>query len=76
MVFLLFAADRLQTGCATGAILHFAADGVRKLQIRISSRGRALFAHSVFHSGDVNKINHPVRCIVHPDNIIKENSIS
>jgi len=53
MVFLLSAADRLQTGCATGAILHFAADGVRKLQIRISSRGRALFAHSVFHSGDV-----------------------
>jgi hypothetical protein len=53
MVFLLSVADRVTTGRATGAILHFAADGVRKLQIRTSSRGRGLFAHSVFHSGDV-----------------------
>ena len=36
----------------TGAILYRAADGVRKLQVRVGDRGRGLFAASLFKKGD------------------------
>ncbi len=36
----------------TGAILYRAADGVRKLQVRVGNRGRGLFAASSFKKGD------------------------
>ena len=36
----------------TGAILYRAADGVRKLQVRVGDRGRGLFAASWFKKGD------------------------
>jgi hypothetical protein len=37
----------------TGAILYGAADGVRKLQVRVGDRGRGLFAASLFKKGDI-----------------------
>ena len=52
MVFSLTADARLAEGGATGALLYFAADGVRKLQVRAANRGRGLFAASCFSAGD------------------------
>ena len=48
--------DTTAKGCSmvryTGAILYRAADGVRKLQVRVGDRGRGLFAASLFKKGD------------------------
>ena len=45
-------AKQLSSAKCTGAILHRAADGVGKLQVRMGDRGRGLFAASAFKKGD------------------------
>jgi hypothetical protein len=46
-------ADLLRAGKCTGALTFPGADGVRKLQVRWSTRGRGLFAADNFKRGDI-----------------------
>ena len=43
----------LRAGKCTGALTYPGADGVRKLQVRLGSRGRGLFAADHFNRGEI-----------------------